>query len=209
MPAGDGTLEGTLRVYAVSPDGMGALRSWMDEFWSQALEGFRTAAERPGTQGGLSHGSGDLGNGQQERDGDLVIRKSVTVPLSRGRIQAVHRGNEYLVANAHPLGRRRGGAGRMDAQVGGEIYEELRTEGDVGTITAWDAPETFSSTWHPGYGAELATQLTVRFAEVRPPPGSSSSIAAGRSTESRPGAIRGLHERLGSGAGPVRGTRGG
>ena len=32
-----------------------------------------------------------------------------------------------------------------------------------GTITAWDEPERFSSTWHPGYGPELATQLTVRF----------------------------------------------
>lgn len=40
--------QGTRHVYAVSPDGMGALRSWMDEFWSQALEGFRTAAQRAG-----------------------------------------------------------------------------------------------------------------------------------------------------------------
>ena len=37
---------GTRRVYAVSPDGVGALRTWMDEFWSRALEGFRAAAER-------------------------------------------------------------------------------------------------------------------------------------------------------------------
>jgi DNA-binding transcriptional ArsR family regulator len=41
--------QGTRRVYAVSPEGMGSLRSWMDEFWSRALEGFRTAAERAGT----------------------------------------------------------------------------------------------------------------------------------------------------------------
>jgi DNA-binding transcriptional ArsR family regulator len=40
--------QGTRRVYAVSPQGMGALRSWMDAFWSQALEGFRTAAELAG-----------------------------------------------------------------------------------------------------------------------------------------------------------------
>ena len=52
----------------------------------------------------------------------------------------------------------------MDDRVGGEIYEQS-ADGRVtwGTITAWDAPESFSSTWHPGYGAELATQLTVRF----------------------------------------------
>jgi len=37
---------GTRRVYAVSPDGMDALRAWMDDFWDRALDGFRTAAER-------------------------------------------------------------------------------------------------------------------------------------------------------------------
>lgn len=37
--------EGTRRLYAVSPEGMGALRTWMDEFWGRALEGFRAAAE--------------------------------------------------------------------------------------------------------------------------------------------------------------------
>jgi DNA-binding transcriptional ArsR family regulator len=38
--------QGTRRVYAVSPEGVGALRTWMDEFWGRALEGFRAAAER-------------------------------------------------------------------------------------------------------------------------------------------------------------------
>ncbi len=37
---------GTRRVYAVSPEGVGALRAWMDEFWGRALEGFRAAAEQ-------------------------------------------------------------------------------------------------------------------------------------------------------------------
>jgi hypothetical protein len=32
-------------VYAVSPQGIGALRTWMDEYWGRALEGFRAAAE--------------------------------------------------------------------------------------------------------------------------------------------------------------------
>ena len=37
--------EGTRRVYAVSPEGIGAMRAFMDEFWGRALEGFRAAAE--------------------------------------------------------------------------------------------------------------------------------------------------------------------
>jgi hypothetical protein len=40
---------GARRVYAVSPDGMGALRTWMDQFWGRALDGFRAAAEEAAT----------------------------------------------------------------------------------------------------------------------------------------------------------------
>ncbi len=38
-------VDGTRRVYAVSPEGFGALRTWMDELWGRALEGFRAASE--------------------------------------------------------------------------------------------------------------------------------------------------------------------
>jgi DNA-binding PadR family transcriptional regulator len=38
--------DGTRRVYAVSPEGLDALRRFMDEFWSRALDGFRAAAEQ-------------------------------------------------------------------------------------------------------------------------------------------------------------------
>ncbi len=36
---------GTRRVYAVSTDGLGALRTWMEEFWGRALEAYRAASE--------------------------------------------------------------------------------------------------------------------------------------------------------------------
>jgi DNA-binding PadR family transcriptional regulator len=36
---------GTRRVYAVSADGLGALRTWMEEFWGRALEEYRAASE--------------------------------------------------------------------------------------------------------------------------------------------------------------------
>jgi DNA-binding transcriptional ArsR family regulator len=37
--------DGAKRLYAPSPQGMGALHTWMDDFWSRALEGFRAASE--------------------------------------------------------------------------------------------------------------------------------------------------------------------
>jgi len=38
---------GTRRVYQVDPDGLGAVRAYLDRFWNHALLAFKDAAERP------------------------------------------------------------------------------------------------------------------------------------------------------------------
>jgi DNA-binding transcriptional ArsR family regulator len=37
---------GTRRVYYIDPDGLGPLRRWLDEFWTDALEAFKKEVER-------------------------------------------------------------------------------------------------------------------------------------------------------------------
>ena len=37
---------GTRRVYQVNPDGVGALRAYLDRFWNQSLAAFRAAVEQ-------------------------------------------------------------------------------------------------------------------------------------------------------------------
>jgi DNA-binding transcriptional ArsR family regulator len=37
---------GTRRIYRVDPDGLRAMRGYLDHFWDQALAGFKEAAER-------------------------------------------------------------------------------------------------------------------------------------------------------------------
>jgi DNA-binding transcriptional ArsR family regulator len=37
---------GTRRVYYIDPEGLGALRAWLDQFWGQALSSFQTEVER-------------------------------------------------------------------------------------------------------------------------------------------------------------------
>ena len=37
--------EGNRRVYYIDPHGLGALRSWLDRFWDQALAAFQAEAE--------------------------------------------------------------------------------------------------------------------------------------------------------------------
>jgi DNA-binding transcriptional ArsR family regulator len=39
--------EGTRRVYCIDPNGLGALRSWLDQFWDSALEAFKAEVEKP------------------------------------------------------------------------------------------------------------------------------------------------------------------
>jgi DNA-binding transcriptional ArsR family regulator len=44
--------EGTRRVYAIDPQGLGALRAWLDQFWTEALDAFaaevvRSEKEKP------------------------------------------------------------------------------------------------------------------------------------------------------------------
>jgi DNA-binding transcriptional ArsR family regulator len=38
--------DGTRRLYRLDPDGLGELRDYFDEFWTEALAGFKAAAER-------------------------------------------------------------------------------------------------------------------------------------------------------------------
>ena len=37
--------EGNRRIYQVDPDGVGAVRAYLDRFWNQALAGFKEAVE--------------------------------------------------------------------------------------------------------------------------------------------------------------------
>src|SRR5947209_6157445 len=37
---------GNRRIYQVNPDGVGALRSYLDQFWNRALTGFKAAVEQ-------------------------------------------------------------------------------------------------------------------------------------------------------------------
>lgn len=38
--------EGTRRVYRIDPAGLGAIRAWLDRFWSAQLESFRSEIEK-------------------------------------------------------------------------------------------------------------------------------------------------------------------
>lgn len=100
------------------------------------------------------------------RNSNRVIRKSVTVPLShRAAFTLFTEGiGTWWPGITHSVAQSVETRAVMEPRLGGHISEESAA-GTVtwGTITAWDPPESFTTTWHPGSGAELATELTVRF----------------------------------------------
>jgi DNA-binding transcriptional ArsR family regulator len=42
----DDRSEGTRRIYRIDPKGLGAMRAWLDQFWSAALDAFAAEIER-------------------------------------------------------------------------------------------------------------------------------------------------------------------
>jgi DNA-binding transcriptional ArsR family regulator len=38
--------EGTRRIYHIDPQGLGAMRAWLDQFWGAALDAFAAEIER-------------------------------------------------------------------------------------------------------------------------------------------------------------------
>jgi DNA-binding transcriptional ArsR family regulator len=42
--------EGTRRVYQLNPDGVSALRAYLDRVWDEALTAFQKAADHPGQE---------------------------------------------------------------------------------------------------------------------------------------------------------------
>jgi DNA-binding transcriptional ArsR family regulator len=47
--------EGTRRVYRLNPEGVGALRAWLDRVWDDALAGFHKTAEAAQADQGKEH----------------------------------------------------------------------------------------------------------------------------------------------------------
>lgn len=42
----DDRSEGTRRIYQIDPNGLGAIRAWLDQFWDSALTAFAEEVER-------------------------------------------------------------------------------------------------------------------------------------------------------------------
>jgi DNA-binding transcriptional ArsR family regulator len=55
--------QGTRNVYEIDPNGLGELRAWLDQFWTETLDAFKAEVEKDGaaepesTNSGAKHGA--------------------------------------------------------------------------------------------------------------------------------------------------------
>jgi uncharacterized protein YndB with AHSA1/START domain len=97
----------------------------------------------------------------------LVLRKTLVVAASPERAFEVFTAGiaGWWPMATHSTGKEQVEAVVIEPREGGRFYERLKdgTEQDWGIVTAWEPPERFASTWHPGYDAAEGQDLEVRF----------------------------------------------
>ena len=95
------------------------------------------------------------------------VRRSVVVPCDPAKAFTLFTDEigQWWPTATHSVGLADTTAVTVEPRVGGEVREHLRSGATStwGTVTAWDPPAELAMTWHPGYGADQATDLRVRF----------------------------------------------
>lgn len=148
---------GTQRLYRLDPDGLGAVRAYFDEFWTQVFADFKAAAEN-----------------REEKEvtmqaEELAIRKSVTVtaPLDEAFEVFTKRLAKWWPLETHSIGKERIETVVVDGHAGGQIYERLEdgTEARWATVTAWEPPRRLVLAWQVNPDRPVPTEVEVRFSE--------------------------------------------
>ena len=150
------TPRGTRRMYAVSPEGLFALRGYLDSLWSDVLQGFSDFVS------------------QMETDAMLPpIEKILHVPIDPARAFELFTGrlDKWWPVESHSLSAgqdKRPKSVLVEPKAGGQILEHC-ADGKTrpwARITAWQPGERFAVKWHVGRDEGEATDLTIVFARV-------------------------------------------
>ena len=98
------------------------------------------------------------------------LRREVLVDADRRpRLRGLHRAHRGVVAARRPQRVRRGATvAFVEPGVGARIVESKDGAADSvwGTVTRWEPGVLIAFTWHPGYGPDAASKVTVTFEET-------------------------------------------
>ena len=151
------TSVGTRHVYSADPEGMAALRDWVDEMWSMAMGSFAGFARRE-TETKMT---------QAEATRIEPVVKTITVPGGPGWVFELFttRIDEWWPKVTHSVGGEDAAVIKVDPGIGGRAYE-VTTDGvehEWGRITAWEPAARIAFTWHPGLPVSQSTHVEITF----------------------------------------------
>ena len=148
------TSVGNRRVYSANPNGMAALRDWVDQMWSMAIGAFRFRRERDG----------------ERHDGIEPVERMVTVPGETGVVFELftNRMGEWWPLATHSVGGEDAVDARVDPGVGGRVYEVTRdgAEHDWARITDWEPGRRIVLDWRAGLPVSQATHVEITFRQT-------------------------------------------
>lgn len=146
--------EGTRRIYRLRPEGFEGVVAYWDQFWGQALAALKQHIEAGG----------------EMSETTLIIRKELPIRATRAETFRVF--TEEMAA-WWPFEGRQLLDGRKEAVViepfpGGRLYERTvdGQEAEWGSVVEYEPPDRLVLRWHPGYGEERATTITVEFEAI-------------------------------------------
>jgi DNA-binding transcriptional ArsR family regulator len=167
--------EGTRRIYRLNPDGVGALRSWLDGVWGDALAGFQKAAE---TAGRLDHDE----NPNQE---ELMTTNAPIPPITATAMVGLPVDQAFRVftedftgwwPHQYHIGEAEVAEILLEPLVDGRWYERGvdGSECDWGRVLVWEPPGRvvftwqISGAWQFDPAPEHASEIEVLFVEDGP-----------------------------------------
>jgi|SRR5262252_5675983 len=153
--------EGTRRVYAIDPQGLAALRSWLDQFWDDALAAFRAVSKNK------------IGERQVIMNKTVTIApvcKSVRVKASQAHaFEVFTTGLDRWWPRKASIGPTPMKAMMIEPCLGGRWYE-VGADGSqaiVGRVLLWDPPNRFTVSWdidrHWKPNASVGSEVELRF----------------------------------------------
>ena len=165
---------GTRNLYALAPDGLRDVQSWLIGLWDTSLTSFAefvasTDGAAPdddaNTNANTAPTPTPTPNRGPNNDGRAHPPRDPGRRLGRPGLRAVHRADRRLVAAGEIQRlRRRHGRVRGHQRLGRSIVERSGDRVSVwAEVTEWDPPGALGFTWHPGTDPAKATRVRVTF----------------------------------------------
>jgi DNA-binding transcriptional ArsR family regulator/uncharacterized protein YndB with AHSA1/START domain len=130
-----GRAEGTRRLYQLEPSALGALRDYLDWYWTQALEAFKQHVEA---------------EGDEPREPELKVSKTIVVDVPPVRaFQLFLDQQRWWPLATHHIAQPAGERVVLEPFVGGRWYERSRdgSETDWGRVLAFEPPHCILLSW--------------------------------------------------------------